>query len=242
MPDALRTDSFSGASGAVVCTQLPAGPHWVGTRGPDRFASAVERPLFAVTWREPVWLSRDLVTEADLARYRSGQDSSGSRLPAVGVSWGDAVGYCQWLAGRTGLPWRLPSEAEWEIACRAGTDTPFSTGDRLPVAAANYYYDESGHRVGPGHRTPVDHYPPNPWGFRDLHGNTAEWCADAWHPSYDGAAADGSPRPGADPSGRVVRGGAWDLLPRLLRSSCRDSLPPSSRRDNLGFRLALTLS
>jgi formylglycine-generating enzyme required for sulfatase activity len=162
-------------------------------------------------------------------------------LPVVDVSWTDAQAFCAWLAAETRNPWRLPSEAEWEIACRAGTDTPFSTGWGLSIEEANFLYDEEGERIGPGRRTAMRSYPANPWGLRDMHGNVCEWCADAWHPSHERAASDGSPRIGAFDADRVIRGGAWDLLPRLLRSSWRDGLPPQTRRDNLGFRLAVTL-
>ncbi len=219
----------------IPCAVLPRGPHRVGTRGLDRFANATERPVYEVTLPAPVAIACDPVTERDL-------HCASTDLPAVNVSWHDANAYCAWLGEQTGHAWRLPSEAEWEIACRAGTDTPFATGDTLPPEAANYYYSESGERIGPGRRTPVGSFAPNAWGLRDLHGNVAEWCADAWHSSHEGAATDGDPRRGEKKVARVIRGGSWDLLPRLLRSSSRDALPPETRRDNLGFRLALTLA
>jgi formylglycine-generating enzyme required for sulfatase activity len=226
----------------IQCTVLPRGPHKIGTRGPDRFANATERPLHEVTLTAPVAIACDPVNERDYAPFAQKHVAAPADLPVVNVSWHDANAYCTWLGKRTGQPWRLPSESEWEIACRAGTDSPFSTGDALLPETANYYYNESGERVGPGLRTSVGTYPPNAWGLRDMHGNVAEWCADAWHPSHDGAAPDGSPRTGTAASARVVRGGSWDLLPRLLRSAGRDALPPKTRRDNLGFRLAITLS
>jgi len=189
-----------------------------------------------------VAIACDPVTELDYAPFAPGHVEKPADLPVVNVSWHDANAFCAWLGERTGQVWRLPSEAEWEIACRGGTDTPFSTGGTLPPKAANYLYNESGERVGPGRRTAVGSYAPNAWGLHDMHGNVAEWCADAWRPSYEGSAADGSPCPGLPDSTRVIRGGAWDLLPRLLRSACRDALPPDTRRDNVGFRVALTLS
>jgi len=226
----------------IRCAVLPREPHKIGTHGPDRFASATERPLHEVTLCSSVLVACEPVTEHDYAPFAPEHVAEPADLPVVNVSWHDASAYCEWLGRKTGHPWRLPSEAEWEIACRAGTDTPFSTGDSLSPESANYLYNESGERVGPGRRTPVDSYVPNAWGLCDMHGNVAEWCADAWHPSHEGAASDGSARPGSPDSVRVIRGGAWDLLPRLLRSASRDALPPDTRRDNLGFRLALTLS
>lgn len=226
----------------IRCAILPRDTHRIGTRGPDRFASASEQPLHEVTLRTLVGIACDPVTERDYAPFAPGHVVEPADLPVVSVSWHDANAYCAWLCERTGEPWRLPSEAEWEIACRAGTETSFSTGEALPPEAANYLYNESGERIGLGRRTPIDAYPSNAWGLNDMHGNVAEWCADAWHSTHDGAASDGSPRAGSLDHARVVRGGGWDLLPRLLRSASRDALPPGTRRDNLGFRLAVTLS
>jgi formylglycine-generating enzyme required for sulfatase activity len=226
----------------IRCAILPRETHKIGTRGPDRFASVTERPLLDVTIPARVAVACDPVTECDYAAFEPQHVENPADLPVVNVSWRDASAYCEWLGEQTGQPWRLPSEAEWEIACRAGTDTPFSTGDSLPFESANYLYDELGGRVGTGGRTPTGNYSPNAWGIHDMHGNVAEWCADAWHPSHEGAASDGSARAGSPDSLRVIRGGSWDLLPRLLRSSSRDALPPDTRRDNVGFRVALTLS
>jgi formylglycine-generating enzyme required for sulfatase activity len=226
----------------IRCAVLPRGPHAIGSRGPDRFASATEQPVHEITFHESVAIACDPVTEREYAPFAPEHVPAPADLPVVNVSWHDANAYCEWLRERTGQPFRLPSEAEWEIACRAGTDTPFSTGDGLPPAAANYLYNESGERIGPGCRTPVASYASNAWGLNDMHGNVAEWCADAWHPSHEGAQPDGSARADSSNDARVVRGGAWDLLPRLLRSASRDALAPATRRDNLGFRVAVTLS
>jgi formylglycine-generating enzyme required for sulfatase activity len=197
--------------------------------------------LHEVTLSEPVAIACDPVTEGAYAFFAPEHPAERADLPVVNVSWHDANAYCEWLRDQTGQRFRLPSEAEWEIACRSGTDTPFSTGDALAPEKANYLYTESGERVGPGCRRPVGSYLPNAWGLNDMHGNVAEWCADVWHPSYEGADSNGSARSGSPDHPRVIRGGAWDLLPRLLRSACRDALPPDARRDNLGFRLAVTL-
>jgi formylglycine-generating enzyme required for sulfatase activity len=226
----------------IACSILPPGSYRVGARQGDRFAGAAELPLHTVELSKRVAVARDAVTERDYAPFAPAHLPLPGDLPLIHVSWREATAYCAWLGGRTGCPWRLPSEAEWEIACRAGSETPFSTGDTLPPELANYLYSESGERVGPACRTAPGTYPPNSWGLRDMHGNIAEWCADAWEPSHENMPRDGSPRRGGEDDGKVVRGGAWDLLPRLLRSSSRDSLPPHTRRDNLGFRLAVTLN
>jgi formylglycine-generating enzyme required for sulfatase activity len=226
----------------IRCAILPRETHKVGTRGLDRFAGATERPLHEVTLPAPIAIACDPVTEREYATFSPQHAEEPTDLPVVDVSWNDVNAYCAWLGEQTGKSWRLPSEAEWEISCRAGTDTPFSTGDSLPLESANYLYDESGKPIGLGGRTTPGKYAPNAWGLRDMHGNVAEWCADAWHSSYEGAASDGSARTGSPGCLRVIRGGSWDLLPRLLRSASRDALPSDSRRDNVGFRVALTLS
>jgi formylglycine-generating enzyme required for sulfatase activity len=194
---------------------IPAGEYWVGAGDDDKFAASCEGPRRKVVLEHPFWMSVFPVTE----RERGGH----SDLPAVRVSWHDATAHCRELTQRTGAAWRLPTGVEWEIACRAGAGTPFWCGFTIGTDQANYLHDESGRRVGPGRRTPPGTYPPNHFGLEDMAGNVLEWCAGEWAP--------GSPL-------REVRGGAWDLLPRLLRSSWRDGLPPDVRQDNLGFRLA----
>jgi len=160
----------------------------------------------------------------------------------VNVSWNEARAYCAWLSAETGDAFRLPTEAEWEYACRAGTRSPFATGGELTPSDANFLYSENGQRIGPGVRTLIGHHAPNTFGLYDLHGNVCEWVEDVWHPTYVDAPVDGSAwMAGGDRERRVIRGGAWDYLPRLLRSAWRDALPLNQHRDNLGFRLARSL-
>jgi formylglycine-generating enzyme required for sulfatase activity len=138
----------------------------------------------------------------------------------------------------TGREYRLASEAEWEYACRAGTRSAFATGEEMTATQANFLYDETGIRIGRGRRTPVGSYPPNQFGLHDLHGNVSEWVGDGWHPSYLGAPTGGRTWFDEENPRRVVRGGAWDYLPRLLRSSWRDWRSAVERADNIGFRVA----
>lgn len=147
------------------------------------------------------------------------------------------------LGMQDGKSYRLPSEAEWEYACRAGcVGTVFPKGSSLAAADANFLYDESGVQVGSGAPTPPGRFPANGHGLFDMLGNVCEWTADAWHPSFIGAPADGSAwLNGGKPSCRVIRGGGWDHLPRVLRASWRDWAPENARWDNLGFRIALTV-
>ena len=198
----------------VMC-EIPPGEYWVGAGEDDKFTASCEGLRRRVVLERPFWLAAFPVTERDL-----GGDSL---LPAVHLSWHDAVGHCLAMSQRTGASWRLPTGVEWEIACRAGCPAPFWCGHSIGTGQANYLHDESGRRVGPGCRTLPGSYQPNAFGLEDMAGNVLEWCSNAWRP---GSAL------------REVRGGAWDLLPRLLRSSWRDGLPPDTRQDNLGFRLA----
>ncbi|MEM7387832.1 MAG: formylglycine-generating enzyme family protein, partial [Verrucomicrobiota bacterium] len=136
--------------------------------------------------------------------------------------------------------WRLPSEAEWEYACRAGTETPFPTGAMPDLEAANLLYDESGNRVGKQRILPRGWGKPNAFGLHDMIGNVCEWVEDDWVPDYETIDPNGAARQ-SDSDRKVIRGGAWDSMPRLARSSYRDFAPPAIRRDNLGFRVACDL-
>jgi formylglycine-generating enzyme required for sulfatase activity len=218
---------------------IPAGEFVMGESDTDKFANDTERPRHVVRFTASFRMAAFPVTNAEFRRYvpHFAADEP-EELPAVNVSWCEALNYCAWLAAKTGESVRLPSEAEWEYACRAGTRTPFHTGIEITPADANFLYDEHGFRVGRGARTPAGTFAPNAFGLEAMHGNVCEWCADTWHPSYHGAPADGSAWIGAA-TRRVIRGGAWDYLPRLLRSSWRDALPETTRRDNVGFRIVV---
>lgn len=219
--------------------ELPAGECIMGENGGDKFANDTERPAHRVRIPSGLALGCFPVTAGEYRRFRAGHAPEDPEdLPAVRVNWEDACAYCDWLSERTGRAYRLPSEAEWEYACRAGGQTPFAGGDEITPAQANYLYDEGGLRVGIGSRTPVGDYPPNKFGLHDLHGNVGEWLADTWHPGYVGAPADGQAWIEPGDNRHVVRGGAWDYLPRLLRSSWRDWQPAERRTDNIGFRVA----
>jgi len=208
---------------------IPAGRFIMGTVGEDRFANSTERPAHEVVIEKPFAVSRFPITEAQWAGFAGG---SRSLLPVLRVSWWDAIKYVEWLSEQTGRPFRLLTEAEWEYACRAGSTTIFNVGDTLEPEKANYLYHEHGFKVGPGHCTPPGSYPPNAFGLEDMHGNVCEWVADAWRAKYDAA---------PDEAHRVIRGGAWDYMPRLLRSAWRDFATPDAKRDNLGFRIACDL-
>ena len=164
-------------------------------------------------------------------------------FPACGVSWRDAEAFIARMNASGEGGWRMPTEAEWEYACRAGTTTPFSCGESITPEQANFNgehpYPPDGekglNREGP---TPVKSFPPNPWGFYDMHGNVWEWCSEKFV-AYPERGDVASPKPGAS---RVMKGGAFTSRGRQLRSGYRDGYPPkASTGAKYGFRLAKSL-
>ena len=167
----------------------------------------------------------------------------GNDRPVEQVSWYDAVEFCDLLAQHTKRPYRLPSEAEWEYACRAGTKTPFYFGKTLTSEVANYratftYADgpEGDYR---GETTPVNELGiANAFGLSDMHGNVWEWCQDHWHENYEGAPTDGSAwLSSGEGSLRIRRGGSWSSNPWNCRSAYRNRNTPGSRNNSRGFRV-----
>jgi formylglycine-generating enzyme required for sulfatase activity len=169
-----------------------------------------------------------------------------SNLPVEQVSWYDAAEFCNRLSQSEGLTpaytingtnvtcnwnangYRLPTEAEWEYACRAGTTTPYSTGNNITTSQANF---------NSGSTKSVGSFAPNPWGLYDMHGNVWEWCWD-WYGNYS-SGAQNNPRGPVSGDNRVIRGGGWGIYGQYLRSAIRLdlSLSPSDGADSVGFRL-----
>ena len=150
------------------------------------------------------------------------------------MSWNQARAFCQWLSGNTGLHYTLPSEAQWEFACRAGgSEQPDSGGYESDVGRYSWYRSNSGRVI---HPVKLDQ--PNAWGLCGMHGNVWEWCQDWYHPDYKGAPADG--RPWEDPPGpsRLLRGGSWRYNPLLDRSTARSFDAPDNAYALYGFRVA----
>ena len=167
----------------------------------------------------------------------------GDNRPVEQVTWYDAVEFCARLSAHTGRPYRLPSEAEWEYACRAGTTTPFYFGNTLTTEVANYdgnfTYADGPKGEYRKETTPVDHFGiANAFGLCDMHGNGYEWCQDHFHSDYKGAPTDGSAwTEGGDSERRILRGGSWVDDPRYCRSACRDTFGPDYRSYYNGFRV-----
>jgi formylglycine-generating enzyme required for sulfatase activity len=166
-------------------------------------------------------------------------------LPADSVNWHEAQEFCARLTALTGRAYRLPSEAEWEYACRAGTTTPFAFGPTVTPALVNYDgnfpYGQAARGEYRQKTWPVFSGPPTAFGLYNMHGNLWEWCEDIWQDSYNGLPVDGSAnlsRGRADV--RVLRGGSWDFSARSCRSAFRGRLIPAIHNQNIGFRVALS--
>jgi formylglycine-generating enzyme required for sulfatase activity len=179
--------------------------------------------------------------ERELLSNPGFSNSQGDRKPVSAVSWEQAIEFCRRLSQRTGLFFTLPSEAQWEYACRAGTTTPFAFGATITPKLANYDAIV-GYADGPvGRRsessTDVASFPANAWGLYDMHGNIYELCLDNWHSSYQGAPTDGSPWLAAGEVYKLLRGGSWARFPQDCRSASRRLCMPWHGDIDEGFRV-----
>lgn len=232
----------------IELAQIPAGHFSMGEKPGTKWMQGGEwdeSPVHEVTISRPFLLGVTEVTNAQYEQFAPqhhalrGKDgfSRGDDEPALFVSWHDATAFCVWLGQREGKAYRLPTEAEWEYACRAGTVTPYATGATLP---RNYFRAQAGyadHRTS--HTTPVSlrvkQSPANAWGLYDMHGNAEEWCQD-WYGPYE-------PQAAFDPVGRsvgyarVTRGGSHNTDIYYLRSANRLSALPEDRSCYIGFRV-----
>ncbi len=245
---------------AAEMLAIPPGRFLMGAADDEEGAWNDEFPRHEVHIGHVVALGRRQVTFAEWraalqagARLHAPDDrgwGAGAR-PVMRVSWEDARAYCDWLNRELDLvgrrdAYRLPSEAEWEYACRAGATGPFHFGATISTAQANYTGAATYGACPAGehrkHTTPVGSFPPNEFGLHDMHGNVWEWCEDPWHDDYVGAPADGSVwRTGGDDSLRVLRGGSWGNGPQFLRCAYRSANLPTGRSIGIGLRLARTL-
>ena len=218
-----------------------------------------------VTLTQGYWLGKYEVTQAQYEAVMGKNPScyKGADLPVEQVSWNDAVKFCEWLtaqeraAGRLpeGYEYTLPTEAQWEYACRAGTTTAFNNGTNIPTMLQRtdrpcpnldplaWYgynsgeYNSAGNYTGNGKTFPVGQKQPNAWGLYDMHGNVWEWCLD-WYGSYPSSAVT-DPKGPATGSDRVLRGGSWDYGANGCRSANRFDRNPDNYNYIGGFRVAL---
>jgi formylglycine-generating enzyme required for sulfatase activity len=248
-------------SGWPMMVTLPHGRFQMGSPRSEIGRSDYEQPRHRVAVHDTIAFGLGPVTFAMWdsaiaagAELALGNDEGWGRgaRPVINVSWEDAKSYIGWLNGRLslydlGTAFRLPTESEWEYACRAGTHTPFNFGPMISSKDANFdggqgYGDAPPSGVSRGQTTPVGEFPCNDFDLYDMHGNVWEWCEDLWHDDYSGAPADGSAWLSGGYSRRVLRGGSWYNYPVYCRSAYRGRDLATNRSDFIGFRLARTLS
>ena len=206
--------------------RIPGGEFLIGQEdGRDE-----ERPVHRVIVR-PFRLCRFQVTNAQFAAFRRAAGPAGH--PVTEVSWPDAVDYCAWLSARTGRPFRLPTEAEWEFAARGGLEQKLYPWGDEPVTCRDQY--TARWRQGP---EAVGTSAPNGYGLYDMCENVHEWCADWYDPLYYRVSPVEDPRGPATGSRRASRGGAWRHHIKIARCAARSSIPPEFRYADYGFRVA----
>jgi len=197
-----------------------------------------EKPVHKVTLQKAFYIGKYLVTQEQWEAIMGANPSefNDPKKPVEMVSWNGCRDFIAKLREKGGRKFSLPSEAEWEYACRAGSTTEFCYGDD-PAGLGEYAW-YGGNSGGTTHV--VGQKKPNQFGLFDMHGNVWEWCEDVWHDSYEGAPTDGSPRvEGGNQGFRVLRGGSWFYNPSRCRSADRNRLDPRSGGNSFGCRVVL---
>lgn len=231
---------------------LPTGKFAMGAAATEAARKSSELPshnvtinyVLAVARTEITFTEWDACSTAKACRQNIASNWPRGQQPAININWNDAVAYTEWLSKITGQPYRLLSEAEWEYAARANSQTAYAWGDNIGINQANC--TECGPQstqstvIGP---QLVGSYIHNPYSLFDMHGNVQEWVQDCWHDNYQGAPQDGSPWLTACSEGRrVTRGGAWDSNATALRSAARDRKTWDHVSSNIGFRIARVIT
>ncbi len=234
---------------APLMMPIPAGRFLMGFPKDEPNQQYYEEPLHEVRISDSFALGVYAVTFDDYDRFCDStfqakpddQNWGRGRRPVINVSWEQAQEYCSWLSEQTGRLYRLPSEAEWEYACRAGTGTPFHTGIRITLDKANFNGDYTFNGSAKGEyrkqTVPVGTFLPNPFGLYEMHGNVWEWCQDRWHWNYRSSPLDASPWESEGSKERVLRGGCWSSEPGSLRSAKRNRFSAGDRYPTVGFRV-----
>lgn len=190
----------------------------------------------------PFLMSQFTVTQAQWEAIMETNPSQfkGANRPVENTTWNGAVDFCKILSQKSGKDYRLPSEAEWEYACRARTSTPFHFGETITSAFANYNDASNGFEGGNRRQTTeVGCFPPNGFGLYDMHGNVWELCLDTWHGNYEGAPRDGNAWSDHNPKYHVARGGSYISGPRLCRCANRGRSPIAGLIQ--GFRIVCSI-
>ncbi len=242
MPGQTFRDPLKSGGEGPLMTVIPIGHFLMGSSDDESGRSGDEGPQHEVIITQPFALGVYTVTFAEYDRFcqatsRKKPDAENwgrGEQPVIRTSWRDAQAYCDWLSQKTQHGYHLPSESEWEYACRAGTKTPFYTGEKINSNQANFNNKH-------GRTLPVGSFAPNAFGLYDMHGNIWEWIQDCWHDNYHNAPNDGSAwleKDGGECNRRVVRGGSWSISPRGLRSAVRNGNITGGMINVLGFRIA----
>ncbi|MBO3457466.1 MAG: formylglycine-generating enzyme family protein [Aetokthonos hydrillicola CCALA 1050] len=227
--------------------EIPGGKFVMGSPSTEKDRSDSEGPQHNVTIKR-FFMGKFTITQQQYQAVMGKNPSNfkGEKRPVEGVSWDDAIAFCAKLSQRTGKTYRLPSEAEWEYACRGWTTTPFYFGETITTDLANYNGDYTYASEPKGvyrqQTTEVGKFPPNACGLYDMHGNIWEWCQDTWHDNYQGAPDDGTAwvsDNNVNNSRRLLRGGSWVNDPRFCRSAFRVRLARAFSNDLVGFRVVV---
>jgi formylglycine-generating enzyme required for sulfatase activity/tRNA A-37 threonylcarbamoyl transferase component Bud32 len=233
--------------GAILdMVAIPGGRFVMGSPNTETGRTNAEGPQGTVNI-SPFFMGKYPVTQEQWEVVMGNNPShiKGLKRPVEQVSWNNALEFCQKISQKTGKIYRLPSEAEWEYACRAGTTTPFYFGETITPDLVNY---DGNHPYGSAPKglyrkqtTDVGSFPPNPFGLYDMHGNVWEWCSDKWHGNYNGAPTDGSSWETGTDNNRVLRGGGWNCNTVYCRSTYRGRhwAGAAHRSRHLGFRVAV---
>ncbi|MEO8052966.1 MAG: SUMF1/EgtB/PvdO family nonheme iron enzyme [Acidobacteriota bacterium] len=234
---------------APLMMPIPAGRFLMGFPKDEPNQQYYEEPLHEVRISDPFALGVYAVTFDDYDRFCDStfqakpddQNWGRGTRPVINVSWEQAQAYCSWLSEQTGRVYKLPSEAEWEYACRAETVTAFYTGLRITLDQANFNGDYTFNGSAKGEyrkqTVPVGTFSPNPFGLYEMHGNVWEWCQDRWHWNYQSSPLDASPWESEGSKERVLRGGCWSSEPGSLRSAKRNRFSAGDRYPTVGFRV-----
>ena len=242
-------ESFRDCADCPEMVVVPAGEFMMGSPANDDSRESYESPQHKVAIAKPFAAGKFEVTFAEWDAcvmgkgcndYRAGDEGFGrGAAPVINVSWDDATAYVAWLAKRTGRPYRLLSEAEWEYAGRAGASTKYAWGENIGHNNGNC--DGCGSRWDNQKTAAVGSFKANAFGLHDMHGNVWEWVQDCYRDNYKGAPNDGSPVTSNVCDQRSIRGGSWKSKADGLRASSRAGVEPRTRIDFIGFRLARTL-
>jgi formylglycine-generating enzyme required for sulfatase activity len=243
-------DTFSECANCPEMMVVPAGSFTMGSPSGEEGRRNDESPQHRVTFDRPFAVGKFAVTfdewdacaaDGGCGGYRPADQGWGRRRRlAINVSWEDAKSYVAWLSKKTGKSYRLLTEAEYEYATRAGTETTYPWGAEIGKGNANC--NGCGSQWDGNQTAPVGSFAPNRFGLYDMVGNLWEWVEDCVHPSYSDAPTDGSAWTVGNCTVRVIRGGSWYSTPGFLRSADRNWVTSDDRGDNLGFRVGRTLT